>query len=317
MTRDKAGNWLETPPAGLLITHHASRVTSPVSRYRLLAIDIDGTLLDSQSQLRPRVRAALRRAIERGVRVLLCTGRRYRSALPVAREAGLDLPLVCHSGALVKDTSTHTTLRSTSLTRPELSALLDALDAVGFTPLVYTDTFEQGRDFVVPAGAPLTVYHEDYLTKNAGLHTTVPSVRDDLGAEVVQVCTFAEIDKLRAFQAELPKRLDTRITCHLLSSPHYLGHFLEFQSAAASKWVAVEALARSRDIPPEAIVAIGDDENDISMLRAAGLGVAMGNAAYAVKSAADVVTASNDDEGVARVVEKILAAGQTGCNDSA
>ena len=277
-----------------------------MSRYRLIAIDIDGTLLDGASQLRPAVREALRRAAEAGIQVLLCTGRRYRTALPVAQEAGLALPLVCHSGALVKDTGTHHTLASTPLARHELDGLLDALDGVGFTPLVYTDTFEQGCDFVVERGAPLTFYHEDYLAKNEGLYGHVPSLRDDLGADVVQVCTFAEIDELRAFKARLGGLLDHALTCHLLSSPHYIGHFLEFQSHGASKWSAIESLAASEGIADEAIVAIGDDENDISMLRGAGLGVAMGNAAAAVKAAAAVVTASNDDEGVARIIDTIL-----------
>ena len=88
-----------------------------MSRYRLIAIDIDGTLLDPASQLRPAVRAALRRAFAAGVGVLLCTGRRYRTAMPVAADAGLDLPLVCHSGALVKEALSHRTLACTPLTR--------------------------------------------------------------------------------------------------------------------------------------------------------------------------------------------------------
>ena len=280
-----------------------------MSSFRLIAIDIDGTLLDPISQLRPSVREALRRAAEATMSVLLCTGRRYRTALPVAQEAGLALPLVCHSGALVKDTGTHHTIQSTALTREELDGLLDALGEAGFTPLVYTDTYEQGRDFLYERGAPLTFYHEDYLAKNEGLYAEAPSLRADLGADVVQVCTFADIAALRAFKAQLPDRLDHRLTCHLLSSPHYIGHFLEFQSRQASKWAAIQSVAASRGIADDEIVAIGDDENDISMLRGAGLGVAMGNAAYPVKSAADVVTATNDEDGVARVIGKILEEG--------
>ena len=278
-------------------------------RYHLIAIDIDGTLLDGASQLRPAVRRALRRAAEAGIQVLLCTGRRYRTALPVAQEAGLALPLVCHSGAIVKDTATHQTLQSTPLTREELEGLLDALAAAGLTPLAYTDTFEQGRDFVVERGAPLTAYHEDYLAKNAGCYGEVPSLRDGAGGAIVQVCAFAEIGELEVFRAAVGRRLAHPLTCHLLSSPVYVGHFLEFQSRRASKWAAIEALAASRGIADEAIVAIGDDENDVSMLRGAGLGVAMGNAAYPVKSAADVVTAANDEDGVARVIERILEEG--------
>jgi Cof subfamily protein (haloacid dehalogenase superfamily) len=275
--------------------------------YRLIAIDIDGTLLDSRSELRPAARDAVRRAVEAGLLVLLSTGRRYRTALEIAHEIGLPLPLVCHSGALVKDTGTHATLLAHPIPRPDLELLLSAFAEQQLTPLVYTDTFESGIDFYVQQGAPLTRFHEDYLSKNDGWFRAVASLPDGLPADAVQTCTFAEIDRLRAARPTITERLGGRTTCHLLHSAKYLGHFLEFQAGTASKWAAITELARAHGIPHEEIVAIGDDENDISMLRAAGLGVAMGNASYRVKSAAHVVTASNDEGGVARVIEMVLA----------
>ena len=274
--------------------------------YRLIAIDIDGTLLDSRSQLRPAVRDALRHADDAGVHVLLCTGRRYRTALPVAQDAGLALPIVCHSGALAKETGGHHTVHCRPLGRAALDALLDALADERLTPFAYTDTYERGRDFVVERDAQLTIYHEDYLAKNHGVFAEVDSLREDLGADVVQVCTFAHLGELREIRGRLDDRLGGLVTSHLLSAPAYRGHFLEFQARDASKWAAITALAHADGIAADHIAAIGDNENDISMLRAAGLGVAMGNADYAVKSAADVVTASNDDDGVARVIEKLL-----------
>ena len=274
--------------------------------YRLIAIDIDGTLLDSHSQLRPTVRAALRHADEAGVHVLLCTGRRYRSALPVAQDAGLPLPLVCHSGALVKDTGSHHTLHATTLTSAALGALLDALADEGLAAFAYTDTYERGHDFAVERDASLTRFHEDYLAKNSGCFVEVDSLRGDLGTDVVQVCTFAELDELRNIKQRLGEMLAGLVTCHLLSAPAYIGHFLEFQSRDASKWAAITTLAAGYDVALGQVVAIGDNENDISMIRAAGLGVAMGNAHYAVKSAADVVAASNDEDGVARIIDKII-----------
>ena len=123
---------------------------------------------------------------------------------------------------------------------------------------------------------------------------------------IIQTCTFSEVDHLREAKRRIEAELSHRITNHLLTSPKYIGHFLEFQAATASKWRAVSTLARRRGIPPGQIVAIGDDENDISMLRGAGLGVAMANADEPVRRAADLVTASNDDDGVARVIERIL-----------
>ena len=278
-------------------------------QYRLLAIDIDGTLLDSRSQLRPAVRDALRRAVASGLRVVLCTGRRYRTALPIAEELGLALPLICHSGALVKDTASHHTLFSLHLGGDVLGILLECLAEAGLVPMVYTDTFDGAADFFLPRGAALTRYHEDYLAKNEGSYQFLDGLPDGLPAPAVQVCTFGELDELRAVRPRLRERLADRTTCHLLSSAKYLGNFLEFQAGTASKWAALADLLKSDGIAPEEVVAIGDDENDVSMLRAAGLGVAMGNATYAVKSAAHVVTASNDDDGVARVVDKLLERG--------
>ncbi len=275
-------------------------------RCRLIAVDIDGTLLDSGSHLRPAVRDALRAAVGAGLHVVLCTGRRYRTAQPIAEELGLALPLICHSGALVKDTASHRTMFARAMAPDVLRLLLGALGDFGLTPMVYTDTFHTRTDFYLQRGAPLTPYHADYLLKNDGWYRFVKSLDGGLRAPAIQVCTFGELAELQRIRPLLRERLAGRTTCHLLSSAKYLGNFLEFQNGAASKWAALRDILDANGIAPEEVVAIGDDENDISMLQAAGLGIAMGNAAYAVKSAAHLVGPSNDEDGVARVVEKLL-----------
>ncbi len=277
-----------------------------MSQYRLLAVDIDGTLLDSASHLRPVVRDALRAAVAKGLHVVLCTGRRYRTAMPIAEELGLALPLICHSGALVKETGSHRTLFVQAMPPDVLRLLLGALGEFGLTPMVYTDTFHTPTDFYLQRDAPLTPYHMDYLLKNNGWYRFIESLDGGLPAPAIQVCTFGELEELQRIRPLLREKLAGRTTCHLLSSAKYLGNFLEFQNGTASKWAALSDILNAGGIAAEEVVAIGDDENDISMLRAAGLGVAMGNAAYAVKSAAHVVGPSNDEDGVARVVEKLL-----------
>jgi len=275
-------------------------------RYRLLAIDIDGTLLDSTSHLRPAVRDALRRAVAGGLSVVLCTGRRYRTAIPIAEELGLALPLICHSGALVKETASHRTLFANPIPLDVLRLLLGALGDFGLTPMVYTDTFHTQTDFYLQRDVPLTPYHTDYLLKNNGWYRFVESLDGGLPAPAVQVCTFGELGELQRIRPLLRERLAGRTTCHLLSSAKYLGNFLEFQTGSASKWAALSDILAANGIAPAEVVAIGDDENDISMLRAAGLGIAVGNASYAVKSAAHIVAPSNDEDGVARIIEKLL-----------
>ncbi|MBM4038374.1 MAG: HAD family phosphatase [Planctomycetes bacterium] len=276
-------------------------------RYRLIAVDIDGTLLDSSSHLRPAVRDALRRAVASGLHVVLCTGRRYRTAQPIAEELGLALPLICHSGALVKDTASHRTLFANPMAPEVLRLLLAALGEFGLVPMVYTDTFHTQTDFYLQREALLTPYHMDYLLKNNGWFRFVESLDGDLPAPAIQVCTFGELAELQRIRPMLREKLAARTTCHLLSSAKYLGNFLEFQNGRASKWAALRDILDANGIAPEEVVAIGDDENDISMLQAAGLGVAMGNAAYAVKSAAHLVVPSNDEDGVARVIERLLS----------
>src|SRR5271157_4234606 len=83
---------------------------SDASRFRILALDVDGTLLDPDGTLRPRTAAAVARAARAGIRPILCTGRRYRRALPIAQQLGLDAPLVCNSGAIIKDPREQVTL---------------------------------------------------------------------------------------------------------------------------------------------------------------------------------------------------------------
>ena len=211
-----------------------------------MAIDIDGTLLDSRSVLRPAVRQALRRAVEAGVQILLSTGRRYRTALEIAREAELPLPIICHGGALVKDTGTHRTLFVRPFPPADLELLLDALAEFRLTPLVYTDTFETGRDFFIQRGAALTPYHEDYLAKNAGWYGVIDSMPAEVPDAVIQVCTFDELERLRGVRPRIEERLAGRATCHLLHSAKYVGHFLEFLAGSASKWAAVSSVDTSR-----------------------------------------------------------------------
>jgi len=275
-------------------------------RYKLLAADIDGTLLDGRAELRPTVVAALRRAVAAGMHVILSTGRRYRTALPIAEKIGLPLPLICHSGALVKDTATHATLHAQPIAEDDAVNLVAVLTELGLPPLVFTDSFETGIDFFLPKGLTLTRYHEDYLAKNKDGYRLVDDLRREVSAPIIQACTFGEIGELRRVRPVVEERVDGRLTIHLLSTAKYLGSFLEFQSPEASKWRALCQMAADYGIAPAEIVAGGDDENDISMLRAAGLGVAMGNASAVVKDAADVVTASNDEDGVVRLVDRVM-----------
>src|SRR5262245_46922682 len=144
-------------------------------RYRMLALDVDGTLLDPDGTLRPRTAAAVARAARAGIRPVLCTGRRYRRARPVAEQLGLDAPLVCNSGAIVKEPSSHRTLWRAGFSAELLSQVLTVFRDRDEPALSFTDRHPDEPDFVVaraPVGRPL---FDDYLGQNQGHEEVDPN----------------------------------------------------------------------------------------------------------------------------------------------
>src|SRR5215813_14027428 len=121
-----------------------------MSRFKLLALDIDGTLVNSRDELTPATSAAIRRACDAGIRVVLATGRRYSKVLHLVEPLGLDVPLITASGALIKDPLDHRTLFSAEFLPGVLEATLQVVAAAGYDAVLYADTFEQDFDFYCP-----------------------------------------------------------------------------------------------------------------------------------------------------------------------
>ena len=277
--------------------------------FRLLALDVDGTLLDPDGTLRPRTALAVARAARVGIRPVLCTGRRYRRALPIAHRLGLDAPLVCNSGALVKDPADHATLWRADLDPTLLGDLLAFFDRHDEHAVSFHDRDPSGADFVValsPTGRP---HFDDYLQQNT------PHAEVDPGWTLrpadrphFHLCAIGDRPRMLAFESALHAAFPERIRTFVQKSPRYAGTMCEVIRPDASKWVAVLHLAELWGVRPEEICAVGDDMNDLPMIAGAGLGVAMGHAPAAVRQAADYVTADHDADGLAALIEDILLA---------
>ena len=118
--------------------------------------------------------------------------------------------------------------------------------------------------------------------------------------------TMANVETLEVLRARARERLGDRVLTHMLMYKVYRGHILEFLSPRSGKWPALLSVATREGIAPEEIAAIGDDDNDVEMIREAGLGIAMGNAVEAARAAADVVVRSNAEGGVIGAIERVL-----------
>ena len=132
----------------------------------MLALDVDGTLLDQDGTLRPSTAAAVARAAEAGIQPVLCTGRRYRRALPIARQLGIDAPLVCNSGTIVKDPRTHRTLWRADFDDSLAMGVFDLFRGHDQPSVVFTDRGPEDFDFIIAAFPTGREHFDDYVCQN-------------------------------------------------------------------------------------------------------------------------------------------------------
>ena len=274
-------------------------------KYRVVALDIDGTLLDPFGKLTPAVREAVAAARRRGLWVILCTGRRFRTALPCARELDLDGSIVVNNGVLVKDIASGDTIHHRYLPIEEYSEAIAVVRRVG-SPLLYVDTYHEEIDLLTERFSEAHRFQREYLDDNTTYFQTVDDLRDRTRSDVIMVSTMADEETLLTLRDEARREFGERIDAHILINKNYRGVILEFMSPKAGKWSALAAVAAQAKVKPEEIIAVGDDSNDIEMIRCAGLGIAMGNSAPEVKEAANFVVRSNAEGGVVDAIEKAL-----------
>ncbi|GAC1407216.1 MAG: Cof-type HAD-IIB family hydrolase [Chloroflexota bacterium] len=275
--------------------------------YRLVALDIDGTLLTSNAVVSPRTRASIAAAQAAGILVTLATGRRYVTTLHLVEQLELRLPAIVQTGALVVQPPAGERLYDNPMPEGAAHEALRILLDQGLQPIVYENAVLEQRLYTGPAeydsrGA------RDYFEGNPELIRRLPHdamlMAEGVGGTPLEL---AVIDALAPLQRVVP--LLTMAGCRTIIS--YSGtldsYFMEVFRATCSKGAALRWLAAYCGVDMAETVAIGDNYNDVEMLQAAGLGVAMGNAEAEVKECADVLTLSNDQDGVAAVLDQIMA----------
>lgn len=274
--------------------------------YRLLAIDVDGTLINRHEELSGVTCEALQRAGEAGIRVVLATGRRYSRTLPLVEPLGIDVPLVTASGALVKHPRDHRTLYRARFGRDVLSGTMAIMDREGFDPVVCADTFSEGFDFYHARAEAGRDELAEYFRMNPDCGRLWPDLVADPPPGIFAGFTMGTREQMVRLESVLHESLPGKLHTHVLRAPRYVGFMCEVAPAGVTKWSAIRRLAAGWKIPERAICAVGDDINDVPMIRAAGLGVAMGNALPEVKQAADRLAPDQADDGLAQVVEWLL-----------
>jgi Cof subfamily protein (haloacid dehalogenase superfamily) len=272
---------------------------------RLIAVDIDGTLMNSQFQIAQGDLDALRRARESDVEVILVTGRRHTFALPMARQLGFDLWLISSNGAVTRSLSGesfHCDLMPAETCRTICRSMQEFRGN-----MVITFDKESKGALVLERMDELTVSIQKWLEKNIEFIEFVVPIESAVIADPVQAMFCGPILRMQeALQALELSGLKDRITIVRTEYPLRDLSIVDILNRDCSKGHALERWARHRGIPREQVMAIGDNYNDVEMLAFAGVPFIMGNACAELKSNGWQLTLSNDECGVAAAVEQVL-----------
>lgn len=258
---------------------------------KLFVTDMDGTLLNSQNEITDAVKKSVRRAVENGVIFTIATGRMYASALPYIQELGIDVPVITYNGALIKYASGKEVFAS-YLDDGLVKKLVDYANSRGLHIQLYSDD----RLYYAEENASSKLYR---CTAGVQGH----SVGKNLYKYMKNVPKLLIIGKNPAETDMTVREIEAQFAGEIVavkSTPIYV----ELIKPGINKATAIARLAGHYNIPQEAILAIGDSNNDITMLEAANYGVAMGNANEDVKKIAGYQVADCDHDGVKEAIDR-------------
>ncbi len=272
---------------------------SPVN-IRMIVIDIDGTLLTPEGSITTRSLEAIQAAQQARIVITLATARRYCNTVSIANELGLSAPLILYDGAIIIQHPQKAILHRHLLPAYVGQQAVDVLIRHNIQPVVhpFKDTGEEiwtgPSDFDNPwvdayfASFPIQVHRMPFETLCTG------------HPDPIRVVAFASEEVIHSLLPEV-----TALECSwtITRRGNYGSAELAIMNPSCSKASGVIELAQYLSVPLEQIMAIGDNNNDIEMLRTVGWGVAMGQASEAVKTAARAITASNQEDGVAQAIQ--------------
>jgi Cof subfamily protein (haloacid dehalogenase superfamily) len=267
---------------------------------KLLVLDIDGTIAGSSNQVRQPVIEAIAQVQDRGILVAVATGRMFCSALRFYEAIGADLPLICYNGALIQDAKTDQVHQHFPVSIPLAGKILDFLDQPQYRHHITIHFYIDDCLYVRAMGEDT----RKYLERTSAPVRLVKDLRELLTVEPTKILALSEnLDLIDELSADLCTTF-TKDQLHFTKSTPM---FFEITHPQANKGLAVQYLAETLlGLNAENVMAIGDNFNDLEMLKYAGIGIAMGNAPVAVQRIANWIAPSIEEDGVVTALTEFL-----------
>lgn len=267
-----------------------------VPRYKLLATDLDDSLLNDSYMIAAVDQEAISKAVKAGIKVVLATGRMFRSALPYAIQLDLDTPLITYQGAYVKLIRSDTVLYSRPVPYKLGLEVVERVMSRGYHINIYIDD-----QLLVEKWTEEAFIYQEISGVEAIVVGNLAAYLRLVNRETTKILVVSSEENIDCLQEELKAIFRERL--HITKSKPF---FLELMHPEATKGKALEAVAAYYGIEREKVIAVGDGYNDLEMIDYAGLGVVVANAREEVKARADYVTSANNNGGVAGVISRFV-----------
>lgn len=262
-------------------------------KYKLMAVDIDGTLLNDSGELTENTKNAIRQWVDKGLIFTVASGRPIQGIEGLNKTLNLDVPFITYNGAMVVMGKSKQVLYEQKLSRIDAEEIIKLGEKYNVTIMIWKDNElyvptlnERVNKYKIISGVePIIINNMEQLIENG----------------VTKILWYDEVEKIEQYKNEIGRYLSDNVNFHP-SRPY----FMEFVDKNASKAIAMERLGQYYGIKQSEMIAVGDGFNDLSMIEYAGLGVAMANSPDEVKERADYITLSNEEDGVAHVIREFI-----------
>lgn len=288
--------------------------------YKLIAIDLDGTLLNSYGEVTEKTKNAVKRALEKNIEVVLASGRPIASVENLSNEIGANNFLISGNGAILYDIKQKEIIYDKLLTQKQLLNIVDICEQNS----IYYNIYTENQVITKALNYNTLFYYKENAHKEEEKRTSiniVSDVKDYISkSESEKFLKVTVCDQSRIIFNSIIKKLRNITDIDVLDVSHMSRKviksgteevpveyfYTEITNKNVNKWTALEDLIQRLDIKKEEVIAIGDNINDREMIEEAGFGVAMDNSTGPIKQIADYITKDNNSDGVAEVIEKFI-----------